>query len=504
MKKMLLSVLIVAMLFAMSPLLVFADSDQNQGSWEQYKTQYGSLLNTYAKVNPKHANFADFAVEINEVKLGIEALFGISFAVNPEENEEGVGGLIGESAAADADLVATDSDAEAYPITSRDIHDVFTSAYNQLYVNSLGGITIRGYSIGVQEGRVAQWNSIKELWNSRVLSIVTGGGLDTPEQAVEDAEEVYEIHVPYGECTNNSTSHRRSVLGISKHTLRIGCTFETRSEFVPTGRALLLTSTGIADIAKSYIDEQLEYEEAYANITEKNAATNAATITLLAINDEEKVVADQFIASAEEYAARYKEVLIPEAKTGLDNKISSLGSRLDAASKVTFPEDDPITELPEITVPKPEIEKPEIIVKKPEIDKPEIVVPEPEIDKPEIVVPEIDKPEVKSSEFDTPVSNAVDSPISSAIEPIIAQDETLTLSSNPLPLVGFVPGEIITENPEVTLVPSETPKSMSSPESTYSPLWIWGLTADLFAFVVVFLIILWRRKQRINEGEDIF
>lgn len=430
MKKTLLGVLIVAMLFAMSPLLVFADSDQDidqsPGSWGHYKTQHSSLVRLFEKVNPRHESYADFATEIKEVKLGIEAIFG----------KDGFGGLIGESAAAEADLVATDAEAEAYPVTSRDIHDVFTSAYNQLYVNSLGGITIESYSIGVQKGRVAQWNSIKNLWNAPVVSLVTGGGLDTPEQAVIDADATREIFVPYGECTNTSAAHRKVVFGFSAHKLGLGCTFENRIEIIPTVRALLLKSTGVVDIAKSYIVEQLEYTEAYANITEKNAAK----IKSLAVNDDEKIIADEFIASAEKYAAQYK-VLIPNAKSDLDAKISSLSSRLDAATKVTFPKDEPI----------------------------------------------------------------VDSPTISTNESNIVKGETSAVNSNSLPEVGFVPGNIITEDLDPALIPAPTtPKSMGSPESTYSPLWIWGLTADLFAFVVVFLIILWRRKQRINAGEDIF
>jgi hypothetical protein len=500
MKKKLSCLLIVTMLFAMSPVLAFAgqgqDSKYELGSWQHYKAEYGALVETYAKVNPKHEDYAIFAAELGVIKDKIESLFGTSFATENDANEDGVGGLVGESIAADAELVATDPEAETYPVTGRDIHDVYTAAYDKLYVTPLEIITI-GNNIedSIEDnspseyvnGRVAQWYSIVSLWNVPELFNITGGWLSTPEQAVIDAAATHVVNV--GECINFADDHRNGIQNPlqasstpSQHFKKEGCIYATQT--VPTDRANLLISSGVLDIAKAYIAEKAEYAKAFANITrgnifeEENQVHLLRAIRVLSVHSEQKIVADIFIASVEANAAKYKDVtdargvvtpgLLSAAKTDLNGRISPLKDSLVVAANVTF-NDDIIDET---------------------------------------IVDDVTDETITGNVVDKEVKDVIEKKVKELnreVLDIVAQDETLAVSSNPLPLIGFVPGEIVTENQEVTLVPaSDTPKSIGSPESTYSPLWIWGLVADLFAFVVVFLIILWRRKQRINAGEDIF
>jgi hypothetical protein len=309
------------------------------------------------------------------------------------------------------------------------------------------------------------------MWNAPIISNATGGGLDTPEKAIKEAKATHEIMVPYGECTNNDPAHRQAVYGFSMHDLKIGCTYNMKSEIVPTQRALLLMSTGVEGIAKKYIAEKADYAKAYADILDRDTVK----VKALAVQDDEKLVADRFIASAEEYAANFREVLIPTAKNELHVKINILQVELDTAVNEIFPD---------------ESEK----------------IP-PEIDLPEIEVPEIELPEIEEPEIDNPIDEEIESNIMppKSQKTKIVRNKIAGMSKNSLPEVGFVPGKIITEKPAGAQISNpSTPQVMLNPEMSFSHLWIWGLVADFFAFVIVFIIILWRRKQRINAGEDIF
>jgi hypothetical protein len=528
MKKKILYLLVVAVLLAMSPIMTFAsggngnenDNDNVPGTWESYKSHYRALESVYEKVNPKHQEYSDLAAELIMLRAEIETLFGVSFSENPDENEGGLGGLIGAAAAAEFELTQTDKDASGYPLTSRDFYDVYISTYNKLYVTSVDGITIApNHATGAKEGLAELWQSIKTLWNAPEMSKITGGGLDTPEQAVIDAAATRVIFEEYGDCTNNNYLHRYDVFGnpqFSLHSLGIGCTFDKRPINVPTDRAQLLNSTGVTDVAKNYVAAKAEYEEVFGNILAKSVP-DSVKVVVLSVNDDEKLIADSFISAKETDAARYRDVtdaggvttfgLISAARTNLSDKIVTLKDRIETATSVTFTEDleDPVIDKP--------------IIDNPVVDKP--VIDTRIIDKPIIGAPAVGSPAIDEPAVDAPVNPV--NPGNPGIEnPAIDEAKTsdsaakipgVDKNSNPgvnaatpLPAVGFVPGDIITEvqgsNIPDGQVPGTSPIEMEALE--YSSLWYWGLIADIAAFAVVCVIVLWRRRQRLNAGEEFF
>jgi hypothetical protein len=469
------------------------------GTWESYKAEYYALEAVYKKVNAKHEDYARLAAKLTSIKTRIETLFGVTFSENPDENEGGLGGLVGAAAAADFELLQTDKNAPDYPVTTRDIHDVYTAAYNKLYITNVGGITITGYSIGAQKGLVAFWESIKTLWNAPVISLITKGGLDSPEQAILDAEELHEVIEKYGDCINDDSSHRngKKIFGISlpsPHSLGVGCIFNERPILVPTDRAKLLNATGVTGFAKDYVSAKDEYKKAYENILIRKAqdakAKKVSKLTTLAVNDDEKIVADGVIAAAEASAVSYKG-LISVAKSELTSEVGVLKGSLDVAVSVTFVDtfpDPPKKEEPEN--PNPIIENPNLTT--PIVDDPateDIVVQEPITETPALTTPEDRPKETKQPRIF--IENDTGAPDSAA-------------RVAPLPAVGFDPGEIITEAPVKGILSPETPQNAFVEEQRYSELWYWGLLADIAAFAVVCVIVLWRRRQRLNAGEEFF